>query len=155
MIIISVLPSGRFLAPDPCPVPFPQSILLTGCCMRPRRDTHGVHRPWYSPKRLPTEGAHGTEGRFQLWCHTSLGIHFSEVGSSSFLSRLLRLPFTICIDAVGQFSLFRFHRISQIHEPVITTLLQAHAYHTCMPYVHTSNIYIFFIHQRNIDGNAD
>src|SRR5206468_11741392 len=56
IIIISVLPLGRFVAPGPWLLPFLQSLLLTMRCMGPRRDTHGVYRPWYSPQLLPIEG---------------------------------------------------------------------------------------------------
>ena len=97
IIIISVLPSGRSLAPGPWPLPFPQSLLLTGCCMQSRRDTHGSYRLWHF-------------------------IFFWD-GSSSFLSWLLRSPFTICKGAVGQFLVPRSHRVITSGQNIIIIII--------------------------------
>src|SRR5437867_282736 len=100
IIIISVLPSGRYLAPGPCLSLFSVSS-LTGCCIGSRRDTHGVYRPWYFPQLLHIEWAHGIEGRFLVFVPYFLGDSFFLWRvSSSFLSCLLRSPFTISIGAV-------------------------------------------------------
>src|SRR4051812_34283079 len=61
--------------------PFSQALLLTGCCMGPRRDSHHVYRPWYFPQLLPIEGAHGTVGRFLAFVSYFLGDSFFLGGS--------------------------------------------------------------------------
>ena len=61
-------------------LPFLQSLLLTGCCMGPHRDTHGVYRSWYSPQFLPIEGAFGIEDSFYSFrAILSWGITFSKM----------------------------------------------------------------------------
>src|SRR5437867_3690954 len=57
--------------------PFSRFVFLAGCCMGPCLDTHGVHRPRYSPQ-LSIEGAHGTEGRFLTFVPYFLVYSFFE-----------------------------------------------------------------------------
>src|SRR3989442_5089848 len=81
IIITSVLPSGRSLTADPWSrIPLPQSLLWTGYCVGPRRNTHGVYRPWYPHNSSPSKGARDG-GSFLVSFHVILPWEFifSEV----------------------------------------------------------------------------